>query len=54
LYLAGRAAEIAGRGRSLLPRDVAEALPLAFAELEGDAVGSDLHSEVVLDLAPAY
>lgn len=34
LYLAGRAAEIAGRGRSLLPRDVAEALPHAFGARE--------------------
>jgi hypothetical protein len=37
LHLAGRAAELAGRGRGLLPRDIAEALPevLAFSgELE--------------------
>lgn len=34
LFLAGRAAEAAGRGRSLLPRDVAEALPTAFEALE--------------------
>jgi NAD(P)H-hydrate epimerase len=27
LHLAGRAAELAGRGRGLLPRDIAEALP---------------------------
>lgn len=32
LYLAGRAAEIAGRGRGLLPRDVADALPAALFE----------------------
>jgi hydroxyethylthiazole kinase-like uncharacterized protein yjeF len=32
LFFAGRAAELAGRGRALLPRDVAEALPLALAE----------------------
>ncbi|HVH13138.1 MAG TPA: ADP/ATP-dependent (S)-NAD(P)H-hydrate dehydratase, partial [Longimicrobium sp.] len=32
LYLAGRAAEIAGRGRGLLPRDVADALPTALLE----------------------
>lgn len=31
LYYSGRAAELAGRGRSLLPRDVSEALPAAFA-----------------------
>jgi ADP-dependent NAD(P)H-hydrate dehydratase / NAD(P)H-hydrate epimerase len=30
LHLAGRAAEAAGRGRGLLPRDVAEALPSVF------------------------
>lgn len=34
LQLAGRAAEIAGRGRGLLPRDVAEAIPTALARLE--------------------
>jgi NAD(P)H-hydrate epimerase len=32
LFHAGRAAEIAGRGRGLLPRDVAEALPAALEE----------------------
>jgi ADP-dependent NAD(P)H-hydrate dehydratase / NAD(P)H-hydrate epimerase len=32
LFLCGRAAEIAGLGRGLLPRDVAEALPAAIAE----------------------
>jgi ADP-dependent NAD(P)H-hydrate dehydratase / NAD(P)H-hydrate epimerase len=32
LQLSGRAAEIAGRGRSLLPRDVAERLPDALRE----------------------
>ncbi|HEX7242608.1 MAG TPA: NAD(P)H-hydrate dehydratase [Longimicrobiaceae bacterium] len=37
LHLCGRAAEIAGRGRSLLPRDVAEALPEAFASLAAPA-----------------
>lgn len=31
LLVSGRAAEVAGRGRSLLPRDVAEALPRALA-----------------------
>jgi NAD(P)H-hydrate epimerase len=31
IYYAGRAAEVAGRGRSLLPRDVAEALPSALS-----------------------
>src|SRR5690606_10235631 len=33
LHLAGRAAESAGRGRGLLPRDVAEALPEAILSL---------------------
>lgn len=32
LHFAGRAAEMAGRGRGLLPRDVAEALPVAMAD----------------------
>jgi NAD(P)H-hydrate epimerase len=32
LFYAGRAAELAGRGRGLLPRDVAEALPTALVE----------------------
>jgi len=33
LWLCGRAAEVAGRGRSLLPRDVAEHLDVALEEL---------------------
>jgi hydroxyethylthiazole kinase-like uncharacterized protein yjeF len=53
LYLAGRAAEIAGRGRGLLPRDVAEALPAALAELHaGDATPP--FPGVLLDLPAAY
>jgi ADP-dependent NAD(P)H-hydrate dehydratase / NAD(P)H-hydrate epimerase len=36
LHLCGRAAELAGRGRSLLPRDVAEALPAAIAEVPAE------------------
>jgi hydroxyethylthiazole kinase-like uncharacterized protein yjeF len=32
LWFAGRAAELAGRGRGLLPRDVADALPAALLE----------------------
>jgi ADP-dependent NAD(P)H-hydrate dehydratase / NAD(P)H-hydrate epimerase len=32
LHLSGRAAQIAGRGRGLLPRDVAESLPAAMLE----------------------
>jgi NAD(P)H-hydrate epimerase len=52
LLYAGRAAEWAGRGRSLLPRDVAEALPLAF---EDAAPFGDLRlPDVLLDLPPAY
>jgi NAD(P)H-hydrate epimerase len=52
LLYAGRAAERAGRGRSLLPRDVAEALPLAF---EDAAPFGDLRlPDVLLDLPPAY
>jgi ADP-dependent NAD(P)H-hydrate dehydratase / NAD(P)H-hydrate epimerase len=35
LQLSGRAAEIAGRGRGLLPRDVAEAVPEAILRLGG-------------------
>ncbi|CAN5638858.1 NAD(P)H-hydrate dehydratase [soil metagenome] len=48
LYYSGRAAEIAGRGRSLLPRDVADALPAAF--LEPDAVSSLDIPGITLDL----
>jgi hydroxyethylthiazole kinase-like uncharacterized protein yjeF len=36
LFLSGRAAEIAGRGRSLLPRDVDAALPDAYAALAAE------------------
>jgi len=51
LFHAGRAAEIAGRGRGLLPRDVAEALPHALAE--DPATESDLRLPgILLDLAP--
>lgn len=32
LFYAGRAAELAGRGRALLPRDVAESLPTALTQ----------------------
>jgi ADP-dependent NAD(P)H-hydrate dehydratase / NAD(P)H-hydrate epimerase len=51
LHLAGRAAELAGRGRSLLPRDVVEALPEAIAEV--DAAGPAPEPGVLLDLPPA-
>ena len=51
LFFAGRAAEIAGRGRSLLPRDVVEALPEALASPE---VASDLRVPgILLDLPAA-
>lgn len=51
LWFCGRAAELAGRGRGLLPRDVAEALPQALQEpLRPRAAG---WPEVLLDLAPA-
>jgi hydroxyethylthiazole kinase-like uncharacterized protein yjeF len=52
LFLAGRAAEIAGRGRSLLPRDVAEALPDAFAALEHPSAHT--LPGVLLDLPAPY
>ncbi|HEX2093154.1 MAG TPA: NAD(P)H-hydrate dehydratase [Longimicrobiaceae bacterium] len=52
LFLCGRAAELAGRGRSLLPRDVAETLPGAYASLATPAE-PDLPG-VVFDLRPAY
>ncbi|HEX2201754.1 MAG TPA: NAD(P)H-hydrate dehydratase, partial [Longimicrobium sp.] len=52
LFLSGRAAEIAGRGRSLLPRDVDAALPDAYASLE-TVERSDLPG-VVFDLRAAY
>lgn len=52
LFLCGRAAEIAGRGRSLLPRDVDAALPDAYASLDTPAA-SDLPA-AVFDLAAAY
>jgi NAD(P)H-hydrate epimerase len=52
LLFAGRAAERAGRGRSVLPRDVAEALPLAFAD--ATPFGDLRLPDVLLDLPPAY
>lgn len=51
LFLSGRAAEIAGRGRSLLPRDIDEALDQAFADLRSPA--SHPLPEVLLDLPSA-
>jgi hydroxyethylthiazole kinase-like uncharacterized protein yjeF len=52
LYFAGRAAEIAGRGRGLIPRDVADALPAALLE---DAPGESALGlpGIVLDLPAA-
>lgn len=52
LYYAGRAAQIAGRGRGLLPRDVAEALPAALEEEAGRGSALGLPG-IVLDLPPA-
>jgi hypothetical protein len=40
LQLSGRAAERAGRGRGLLPRDVAEALPAAIVGLSAETTAS--------------
>lgn len=52
LFYAGRAAEIAGRGRGLLPRDVADALPDALSESTGP--DSDLgYPAITLDLPRA-
>ena len=52
LFYGGRSAEIAGRGRSLLPRDVAEALPAALAEPERAGPDLDLPG-ILLDLPAA-
>jgi hydroxyethylthiazole kinase-like uncharacterized protein yjeF len=52
LFYAGRAAEIAGRGRGLIPRDVADALPFALADDGADA--EPLLPGVLLDLHAAY
>jgi NAD(P)H-hydrate epimerase len=52
LWYCGRAAEIAGRGRGLLPRDVADAVPDALLEEPEEselAIGG-----VTLDLHAAY
>lgn len=51
LWFAGRAAELAGRGRGLIPRDVADALPAAL--LEPPAPESALGPGIVMDLPPA-
>lgn len=52
LYFAGRAAELAGRGRGLIPRDVADALPYALLE-PASAEGALGMPGIVLDLPPA-
>jgi NAD(P)H-hydrate epimerase len=53
LYFSGRAAEIAGRGRGLLPTDVADALPDALLELAETESPLALPG-ILLDLPPAY
>jgi ADP-dependent NAD(P)H-hydrate dehydratase / NAD(P)H-hydrate epimerase len=53
LFYAGRAAEIAGRGRGLIPRDIPDALPAAI--LEEPPRESELGLPgIVLDLRAAY
>jgi len=52
LFLCGRAAEIAEKGRSLLPRDVDATLSDAYASLVR-ATRQDLPA-VVFDVAAAY
>jgi ADP-dependent NAD(P)H-hydrate dehydratase / NAD(P)H-hydrate epimerase len=52
LCFAGRAAEIAGRGRGLIPRDVADALPAALLEDAPRESPLGLPG-IVLDLPPA-
>lgn len=53
LWYCGRAAELAGRGRGLLPRDVAEHVPAALLE-ESPSDGDLGIAGVTLDLPPAY
>jgi NAD(P)H-hydrate epimerase len=52
LLFAGRAAEMAGLGRSLLPRDVADALPRAFAD--ASPFGTLRAPDLLLDLPAPY
>ncbi len=52
LFFTGRAAELAGRGRGLLPRDIAECLPAALLEDVEDGL-SRLPPGVFLDLPAA-
>jgi ADP-dependent NAD(P)H-hydrate dehydratase / NAD(P)H-hydrate epimerase len=51
LYFSGRAAEIAGRGRGLLPRDIAEHLPGALLDR---VPGSRSLPGVLLEIAAPY
>ncbi|HYH78533.1 MAG TPA: NAD(P)H-hydrate dehydratase [Longimicrobium sp.] len=53
LWYCGRAAELAGRGRGVLPRDVAECVPAALSEesLSDSELGM---GDVTLDLRAAY
>lgn len=53
LYLAGRAAQLAGWGRGLMPRDVVEALPAALLEAT-EGASEPLLPGIVLDLPAAY
>ncbi|HEX8903244.1 MAG TPA: NAD(P)H-hydrate dehydratase [Longimicrobiaceae bacterium] len=53
LWYCGRAAEIAGRGRGLIPRDVSSSVPAAL--LESPSTGSELGiPALTLDLHAAY
>ena len=52
LWFAGRAADLAGRGRGLIPRDVADALPAALLEPPARESALDLPG-IVLDLPSA-
>jgi len=51
LWYCGRAAELAGRARGLLPRDVSDSLPGALLEAPADTAGAE---GIILDLHPAY
>ena len=52
LWFAGRAAELAGRGRGLLPRDVVDELPAALLEVPASESALGVPG-IVLDLPPA-
>jgi ADP-dependent NAD(P)H-hydrate dehydratase / NAD(P)H-hydrate epimerase len=53
LFYAGRAAEIAGRGRGLLPRDIVESISAAMMD-DGTDDGEPLLPGLLLDLHAAY